>query len=386
MPSSLFKLLTDAIFGTQRVARFLALAGLSCFFIASTILVVLLVSSTSGNRGGTLESATTDLHRSLSIPSPKHHAVPKTPLDFVIAGFPKCGTTTLLYTFARHNETEMLAKTEKCVLINPFITDAAAISKLLLGAPSSNDGDDIKKRAIKCPTGIRNIRSLERLDAINPRVKLILGVRHPVHFLASYYNYRITELYDKHLLLDENNHTITVPPIESLLDEAAEWKGVSADQARYELFLLQLGKTNVTTDDLSRLQQRPHMGIKANSFEIFLYDIHQLEDPYERRAWKFRRDLQDFLGLAEPIPAFGHENHNHFVGQKAHAETVDLCDDRYVEFRRLLIQRGRYTADWIRTNFLQSPDVYFSNPKHLYGLLKEWGDDPCEAPHWSTTY
>jgi hypothetical protein len=31
----------------------------------------------------------------------------KARLDFIIAGFPKCGTTTLLYAFMRHNETKI---------------------------------------------------------------------------------------------------------------------------------------------------------------------------------------------------------------------------------------------------------------------------------------
>jgi hypothetical protein len=31
----------------------------------------------------------------------------KARLDFIVAGFPKCGTTTLLYAFLRHNETRI---------------------------------------------------------------------------------------------------------------------------------------------------------------------------------------------------------------------------------------------------------------------------------------
>ena len=291
----------------------------------------------------------------------RHH------LDFFIAGFPKCGTTTLLYSFNQHNETD-IGKLEKCSVVNPMIPDGAAFRQLddALDELSPKPG---MKRGIKCPAGIKNGRVLERLQRHSPATKLIVGVRHPVLYFQSYYNYRITEIYDRDLHRD-------VPPIDSLLRKH-EWKGVSTDNARFELFLMQLGKTNVTTDHLADLFGRPHMAIKPNSFKIFFYALEQMEDRNTTRSHTFRRTLQQYLGLKDSIPSFGHENLNHFVGRDAHKETVDICEDRYADLRHLLTEQAISTAQWIKEQFLVSPEVHVANVDHLEKLLDAWADDPC---------
>ena len=98
-------------------------------------------------------------------------------------------------------------------------------------------------------------------------MKLIIGVHHPILFFQSYYNYRMTEIHD----LDSLE---LIPPIESLVEK--KWKELSTDMARFNLYLIQLGKINMTIDHLQEFAGRPHMSIKPSAFKIFLYSLNQM--------------------------------------------------------------------------------------------------------------
>lgn len=178
------------------------------------------------------------------------------------------------------------------------------------------------------------------------------------------------------LFRTDKNLREMIPSVESLVG-SYEWKGVSTDAARFELWLMQLGKTNVTIDDLSQLAGRPNMAIRPSPFKIFLYSVEQLEDTNEKRAASFRNDMQKFLGIRNSLPPFGHENLNHFVGAKAHPETIDICRAQYSEIRKILVSQGLKTQEWIRNQLLESPDVTAGGASHFVDLLETWGTDPC---------
>lgn len=292
----------------------------------------------------------------------------KKKLDFFVAGFPKCGTTTLLYSFAEHNETD-ITTTEKCVILNAQISDVVALNRLDDAISELNPAPGIK-RAIKCPTGIRNARSIERIQNHSPNARFIIGIRHPVTFLQSYYNYRITEIYDK-------NSTETIPTLESMVGQK-EWKGVSSDLARFDLYLKQLGKTNMSMPELQDFVGRPHMAVRPNTFKVFLYSLDQMKDKDEKRSRAFREEVRNFLQLDSPLPPFGHENINNFVGEYAHPETVDICDSRYDGVRDVLVGHGRTMERWVRKEFIKSADVTVANEKHFLETIRSYGSDPCK--------
>jgi hypothetical protein len=56
------------------------------------------------------------------------------------------------------------------------------------------------------------------------------------------------------------------------------WKGMSPYSVRYELFLQQLDKVNLTATELADLQQYPELSVQQNPFRIFVYALEQLED------------------------------------------------------------------------------------------------------------
>jgi hypothetical protein len=292
-------------------------------------------------------------------------------LDFIIAGFPKCGTTTLLVSFQKHAAIS-IGERENCLLARPIQQDDINIRQLDQSLAVLDDGTD-KLRAMKCPDTLNNFKTIHRLSQHSPDCKFVIGVRHPVKMLQSFYNYRVTEIYDKHLS----------DPIPDLLDilmqpTSVPWKDVSADSGRFELKLMQFAKTNMTVPDLNKLMDRPHFAVKPNRFRIFLYALEQINDDSDGdRSAEFRQDLQSFLELPTRIQPFGHENLNRFVGSKAHKETVNICDAHFDSIRHILVENSRETALWIRDQFMTSQDVVVSNREYFTKILEDWMKDPC---------
>ena len=307
---------------------------------------------------------------SVSVPAPdKVRGRPKPKLKFFIAGFPKCGTTTLVHALAAHNETDISLE-EKCYIGGAAFADGPAYASLVKILRELSPDPDVKL-GFKCPIGLRNHRILDRLHRHDPQTSFIIGVRHPVRLFESHYNYRITEIHDR-------KEITPIPAFESLTD-GNEWRGVGTDNYRFDLFMSQLGKTNMTPQDIDELDLRPHMGVIPNSFKVFLYSLEQMEDKNKTRLAGFRDGLKTYLDLKQPIEPFGHENLNRYVGKTAHKETIDICESKYDELRKKLVLQGQASQTWIRDKFIKSPDVTVPNKDHFLRTLKAWGTDPCSA-------
>lgn len=305
-------------------------------------------------------------------------------LDFVVAGFPKCGTTTLLKTFDQHEgeiawrddklssmhglilfhqsnslfpfsytETQV-HPVEECSLDQVF-QDDYAYTRLTENLKALN-GTRSTKRGIKCPFVFTTPKSLERLEDWFPSTKVIFGLRHPVHFFQSYYNYRVM---DVHLGKLEG----PIPSAESLIG-SNDWIRVSTDYARYEEVLMKLGKTKASQEPKS-------------PFKIFLYTLEQMEDEDDARRAKLREALGDFLNLEKKIEPLTAVNVNKLVGKKGFDETIDICDSKHDELRGVLVENGKKTQKWILEEFLESPDVNIANEDHFRDIVSQWGTDPC---------
>lgn len=304
-------------------------------------------------------------------------------LDFFVAGFPKCGTTTLLDAFRDHPETVVPA-TETNILTTPG-TDEEIYTKIMnelkLLAPKTAN----VKRGIKNPIGLGAVsaarwRAIEYLECLFPETvstscfdssislllspthlfscvkDLIFGLRHPVLYFQSFYNYRVwnyhsgegpPELFDG-----------TIPSAKSLLAES--WSGVSVESARFE-------------ETLKHLVRNPNSNGPLTQFKVFLYAIEQIRDSNNDRKAAFRKELASFLGLKQPIPPLPHSNQQ----TKRFNETIDICHDKYDKIRQILVKNGKRTQQWIREEFLCSPTVSVANEEHFLELLETFGRDPC---------
>jgi len=119
----------------------------------------------------------------------------RTDLDFAILGFPKTGTTFLIYALLQHPQVIMppdgTAPYEFCQIhhkdgdqeLRDWLKNSSSYKPADM--PSSS-----LKRGIKCPTMVRAMNSIENLMKVSDATKLIVGVRHPVLWFQSFYNYR----------------------------------------------------------------------------------------------------------------------------------------------------------------------------------------------------
>lgn len=115
-------------------------------------------------------------------------------IDFVVGGFPKCGTTYLQNKilipskrlFMPHSETHFLANNKYDEFKNEFanVTQLAEqSSKPLLSG-------------YKSPFELGHRKSLQNLETLFPDVRMIITLRHPVLQFESLYNYKLRKLPD----------------------------------------------------------------------------------------------------------------------------------------------------------------------------------------------
>jgi len=308
---------------------------------------------------------------------PKHHPAPsrekeKIKLDFIVAGFPKCGTTTLLHSFLKHNETA-IAPDEFCDMdrtnIDPKIR-MERLNKVLAKMPDSSEHP--VRRGIKCPMAIWDGGGIQLISSSFKHTRIIAGLRHPVLMFESFYNYRITEMYD---IMDVQKPP---SPLELI---GKKWRDVSTDLTRYELSLMQLGKTPLSSTDLIDLGSHGSR-LTPTRYKLFLYSIEQLNDSNEERARNFRLDLERFLRLKSPLEPFPNENSN----RVKHDDTIDICDPLFNDLRKLLTKQGKNTARWIRDELLKSEDIFVGGRNHFIRLLDSWQHDPCLKSVHSTNF
>jgi hypothetical protein len=120
------------------------------------------------------------------------------------------------------------------------------------------------------------------------------------------------------------------------------------------------------------------MKLPKSQHPIFLYDDLQLSDTNATRLQQFKDDLVTFLGLTQPLTDPLVEN---LQPQKSPSWTpIDICHYDYRPLRKELIRVGTQASFWIRTYFLQSPDVHVSSQPYFVELLKGWARDPCNEP------
>ncbi|KAL3905023.1 MAG: hypothetical protein SGILL_009844 [Bacillariaceae sp.] len=253
-------------------------------------------------------------------------------------------------------------------------------------------------KGYKSPSDITNERAIRLLRTYFPKTKLLIGLRHPVLMLESFYNFRIQNGYE-------------LPPLEKLhYRNLANQYAVSWSRADYHTALMFLGKTSLTAaEELSlmppparkqiqkQLDKRNNVtGDNGNNSKnnllppyikvpnpVFLYDTAQLGDvDNPSRLDQFSQDLSNYLGLPKQLPppprhSPGKLLQNATLQAERNAKKIRICDDRYIEQRRQLLQIGERAAKWILDFFLPTRDVYVSNPEHFRELLMGYSRDPC---------
>ena len=232
-----------------------------------------------------------------------------------------------------------------------------------------------KRRGVKCPRIVKETARLNQL--LNNTSRVIVGVRHPVHWFESLYNYRIWQKHEKKRFKQK-------PTLRYLHNNRTDWLGLSTGAARFDLYLKQLGKVPLSTDELQHMtrvnkvdgimQSTTHHG--QYPLKVFLYSMEQIKDSNTQRRLHFQHTLQHFINLDTPLHDLASKekvNVNNFV----HSENINICDEEYRFIRNTLVWQGKHASEWIRSKFMKSGDVVVSDVGYMNEILEGWGVDPC---------
>ena len=269
-------------------------------------------------------------------------------LDFAIVGHSKTSTTTQMNWLANHEEIAM------------YSWELHALSegrpaKLVRELYELPRGSHLK-RGYKSPHELQRTKIVQFYQRYWPRTKLIVGLRHPVLWFQSYYNFNYAA----------GNR---LPPAETMIGE-------NFPQAvMFHEHLARLGKTNLTNPDEYQLLGRTEPDYDAPYMPnpVFLYEVSQPFDKNETRKNAYCQDMTDFLGLRrrlDPLKA------DPKAGKNYHK--LNICEPQYKELRKELMNMGRNASTWLSSFFLKLPDVHVSSPQHFQDLIASWARDPCD--------
>lgn len=290
-------------------------------------------------------------------------------LDFGIIGHAKCGTSTMMLWLGNHSQ--VLCRGQEL----PHLT----LGKIGLFAKNcynlDETGDPTKFRAYKNPTDVHNLRAIRLLREYFPQTRLFVGIRHPIWWFESFYNHRI-------------QNTGKMPDPNTLHGRCNQnSQGVCGDRANYHLTLVRLGKTNWTNERDAFAAGKEWEGLMRDKpphtpNPIFLYDTEQLSDTDEQRTAQFRIDVQQFIGLSEPLPPIIHyspgKNLNATLQAERDAKKMHICSEEYKELRATLLEKAKRSAYYILNYFMHAPDVVISSPEYFAEILDSYERDPCD--------
>jgi hypothetical protein len=282
-------------------------------------------------------------------------------LDFAILGHAKCATSFIMNWLSEHPEIQIFDR-EVCDLNEGQPSDLVTklYQELETGAQY--------KRGFKCP-GHFSRGSFRDLRMYFRQTRIIVGLRHPVRWFESFYNFRYRHPRGA-LVLPEPNELIG--------DCTPEAQGVCTARAEFHGNLAMLAKTNHTDPDewkLLRLRDKyQHMGRIDNP--VFLYDVNQLYDSNKTRTAALKADLRDFLGVQADMPEPVGEGKK---PSRPKLQKMDICEPQYAALRSELLDIGERASIWITKYFMaaSSNQVVVSSPDFFKEILQDWKVDPC---------
>lgn len=277
-------------------------------------------------------------------------------LDFAIVGHPKTGTDKQMHYISRHPEIQMYEYEVRS------LRDGKPIEfvNLMYNLPEGSH----YKRGYKAPRDVvvKSKQPLMLLDTYWPKTKLIVGLRHPVKWFESYYNYRKRSGWD-------------LPPAETMVGKRMP------EEVMYHLNLAQLGKTNPRGNHKEarllglsnkdhEMDDSPNLAMKN---QVLLYDSSQPFDANRTRAEIYWQDLSNYIGVSKPFvpPKLRKKSNN-----KGFA--IDICEDKFAHVRAELVEIGKAASDWIQNYFMVLPEVKTSSPEFFKETLSTWRHDPCD--------
>lgn len=318
-----------------------------------------------------------DVFDALGIESSQDHMIGdvSSVLDFAIIGFPKCGTSTMMHYL--NTREAWVPDVEMCQL-----TTHKKKIKLIEKLKEHGESNPEQKRGIKCPASVESALSHKHFRKYFPNTSFITGVRHPVEWFESFYNFRVNNV-----RLDKGDFPRANELIGQTCGKTRPHPPLCTHRGRFGFFLSFFGKTSMDTDEELDLLGRNHFTkslsktAAANGTKVFLYSMDQLADKNSTRTDQFQEDLRGFVGMKDPLPPVLHHTpgKKHEEGEQAKRNKlkINICEKQYTHLRNVLVEEGTKASKWIMEYFVKSDDVVVSDLKFFAEGLEKWQHDPC---------
>jgi len=318
-------------------------------------------------------------------------------LQFAVVGFGKCGTTTMMDWLSQNPSLKCWPE-EVTDLMRSRPADLLA---KLYSLPSGGDF----QRGYKSPLDLTMPHIPQQIAKYFSKTKLIIGIRHPVRWFESLYNFRLQN-YANFRKEPFPPPSVMIGPCRGITHQTCTQKG------EFAIHLRNLGVTNTihaSKDDIPsdldpetlkmvQFEKLLHQSARIKYAQvtpmpnpIFLFEMNQLHEQNVTRKQIFQKDVSDFLDLDDnhllsldmPHSKPGKTWKDPRVQAAKDATKIDICDDEHAELRSVLLRSSRATAVWIRHVLLPTGRVRVSSPEYLDHLLEAWMHDPC-GPHEKT--
>lgn len=308
-------------------------------------------------------------------------------LDFAIVGFGKCGTTALIDWLDNHPEVNTIPKEalhlsrHRPALMAQKLYEMKVDSLKIAKEMNESVPSRGRIQGFKNPSDIRRPESMAYLRQYWPGTKLVITVRHPVHWFRSLYNFLLNEMGRTKKFLHRN----------SLIGGAHKNTAYAhTGKGEFHAILSLLGKTDMAEDAELELLKGFLREDEINQWpmrlpnKIFFLETTQMADKNESRAAKFRKDLQEFLGLQQGLPPVLHVRPG--KDRKVQQDLkIDMCSAENTAIRQELMRISKKASLWFRNFLLNSPDVVVSSRDYLEDIFaSSWLQDPCAVNNTTT--
>ena len=206
-------------------------------------------------------------------------------LDFCILGFAKAGTTTMQNLLCNHPE----AQCHNHEVRDLLKSKPARLVTHLYELQNNTRGYIPTKRGYKNPNDIGQANVMKVLRTYWPQTKVFVGIRHPVHWLQSFYNFR------------QQNNRGSMPPANKLIGGCFKGRGgLCTDRGLFHIMLARLLKTDMSAPEELEMMQGPHHRWFQDPLNhslpnpLFLFATEQLSDKNTTRLDVLRNDVQEY--------------------------------------------------------------------------------------------
>eukprot|EP00535_Pseudo-nitzschia_heimii_P004605 CAMPEP_0197178452 /NCGR_PEP_ID=MMETSP1423-20130617/3728_1 /TAXON_ID=476441 /ORGANISM="Pseudo-nitzschia heimii, Strain UNC1101" /LENGTH=588 /DNA_ID=CAMNT_0042628199 /DNA_START=129 /DNA_END=1892 /DNA_ORIENTATION=- len=316
-------------------------------------------------------------------------------MDFLIAGHPKTGTTTLVANLAK--VAPMKVKdfcVSKPMALLHYLYDAWPRKfPEILEEPSRYIPDNrLQLVGSKCPKFIGNPEFMFRYTLLYPRTKLIVGIRHPILWYTSFMNmghtvspYTRMELCPYYGDINpitgipggiSSDRARRIPEYEMCNNECRCNSALCFHRARLHIGIARMGKTALSPEERQLLSPGDADG-GANLLDakvrnpVFIYDQNQM------KADSYWDELAGFLGLSY-VP-----NH-HYHASHGKKRNLTLCNGEHDAFRAQLMEHSYNMSVWLEEYLLplgedpDRPDVRIVDTVGFRKIVRTYREDPCK--------